>query len=333
VGIDGNDSLDAILPELVPEEDGPVADHRRLLTIVGVIGLVVFAFVAGGMVLGGSGSSDNDRRPAAAPETTTTTTTPTVAPPTTPTTATGTTPPTTALATEQHDLAGAEAVVHRLIAAVERRDCNAIVALLSTGTMAFMNSIAENGETGKEQLCEGLHREPIPKISVSKAARPGPNGTVIVELLSGDDVDDMILVREGAEWKIDLIGHSVHDSDRGSDEPPAEAATSTVERDLRNAMVAQEWTYSDHSRYTDDVGRLREVEPALDWRRGIADGQSPIGAVYVALADNGKTVCVSAVASAGRERYMVKATAGDHSYARGAATPTTCDSRRLGDRW
>ena len=323
-----HDGLDAIVPELGPE-DRPPFRARRPVAILGAAAVVIAAFIAGGLVLGG-GDEQKDARPAAAASTSTTTTTTEPTATSVPATTTTTAPPAYASATSIDDLAGADRVAEQMLAALQRRDCNGVMALLSTRTHTFLSQTTKDGKTGKEDLCRGLDREPIPPMSISRRAYPGPNGSAIVELTSEGDIEELVLVHEGGQWKIDLLGAPDDSDSNSSSRPPAHAA---VQSELRNAMTVEQTIYADDGRYTDDLGRLEEFEPGVDWRLGVVDDRSQSGVVFVALADNAQVVCLSGKASTDREQFMIKSAAGRMTYARGAATPRTCDGSPLGPRW
>ena len=222
-------------------------------------------------------------------------------------------------------------MAEQMIAAVQRRDCAGVMALLSARTLTFLSGTRDDGRTGSQDLCRGLEREPVPPMSISRRAYPGPNGSAIVELASEGDTEEIVLVNESGQWKIDLLGApDDSDSTSGSERPPASAA---VQSELRNAMAIEQTIYADDRRYSDDVDRLEDFDPGVDWRLGVVDERSQSGIVYVALADGAQTVCLSAMASTDRERFMVKSAAGRITYARGTAVPRTCDGSPLGPRW
>jgi hypothetical protein len=327
-----DDGLDAILPELGPEDRQPTR-ARPPWAILGVVALVVAAFVAGGLVLGGGDEGDGAGSASATSTSMSTTTTSSSTTSTTTDTEVGpTAAPAVAPAagTSIDDLAGADRAAEQMIAALQRRDCDGVMALLSARTLTFLSQSTKDGKTGREDLCRGLDREPVPPMTISRRAYPGPNGSAIVELTSDGDTEEIVLVHEGGRWKIDLLG-APDDSDSGSDDrPPAHAA---VQSELRNAMTVEQTIYADDERYTDDVRRLDGFDPGIDWRLGVVDDRSQSGVVYVALARSGQIVCVSGMSSTDRERFMIKSDAGRMTFARGAATPSTCDGSPLGPRW
>ncbi|MBI2168707.1 MAG: hypothetical protein HYU28_04285 [Actinobacteria bacterium] len=116
-------------------------------------------------------------------------------------------------------------------------------------------------------------------------------------------------------------------------EPEAARRTQTT---LRNALTAAKVVYADQQRYTDDPVQLGQIEPSVQFARGIASTNSAPDVVFVANNGFAQVTCLSAVSETG-ELYMVRDIVGGPNegtwYTRGGSLPTPCDDTPLQDSW
>lgn len=221
-------------------------------------------------------------------------------------------------------LAAAVRAAEQFVAAALARDCNAVLDLMSANTLAWLDTEAHDGRSGRDDLCEGLATEEIPPMKVLEPARAVPGGA-IVDLESDGDVEPLMLVLESGSWKVDLLGTG--------QAATTEYAGSSKQSDLRNGLTAEKVFYTDEQRYTDDLESLEAIEPSLEWAAGVADDGADRALVYVAVADGAQVVCLSAIDYAG-VRYMIKDSPADGvTYAKGDRTPRQCDAAPLDSSW
>ena len=270
--------------------------------------------------------------------------TPTTTVPSTPTTvetftATPTPAPAPPIAIDDPRLRQAEQAARDFVAAMTKRDCNALFSLLSARTLRFFQ-----GEESKDSFCASLREEAIPTITVHLPARPyGRDGAVLTLEADGDE-EDLVLVVENGRWVVDLLAaiDPAGDSETFADEDDDYADDERYESDdggagaksdVRNALTAERVWFTDNEAYTDDLGALEDIEPSIVWRHGMAPaGQARPGEVYVTVTDGGRVVCLSARASDGTG-YLVKDIAGQGPTYASGAIPMTCDSRPLTTNW
>lgn len=126
---------------------------------------------------------------------------------------------------------------------------------------------------------------------------------------------------------------------------PATTATTSAEKaasdrlkqsQLRNALVALKVVYADDARYSADPVRLRQIEPGLEYARGIATVAAPPNLVFVEVDDAGQVACVSGRSASG-ELFLIKDIVTGASpgtwFAMGAILPLLCDHQPLNTSW
>ena len=186
---------------------------RRDGVLAGVAAGSVGLVVVGALLLGGgSGKPPVAAAPARLTTATTivsaaadllgrgTTTTLPPAPSTTAWLVTTTAPPTTTTVPPPlpaRSVAGAERAAQAFADAMNRRDCEGLVALFSASTRDLL------GDT--DELCAGLTGQEVPTIAVEGPARATARGASVT-LVAGDEREDLFLVEESGRWLVDLLG-------------------------------------------------------------------------------------------------------------------------------
>jgi hypothetical protein len=216
-------------------------------------------------------------------------------------------------------------------AAMNAPDCDALWNLLSSRTRQFFEAaVAGQAQSPSSLLCEAL-REGAPVTTVEGAARRVGTDRALVPIAADGDVEDITFVlEEDGRWRVDLLALQ-----EATTTPRRRAATNSeaVQATLRDASTAEAVAFTDDDRFTDDLTRLADLEPAVRWRAGIAPVSAEVGDVYVVLGDErGSVVCLSAKADNGA-RFLVKRTRDGGVTYRGGEIPATCDSSPLDTSW
>ena len=220
----------------------------------------------------------------------------------------------------------AQRAAERFIGAMQGRDCAGLWSLLSAGTRRVLE---EAGGDGRAQLCEAMATEAIPPMSVRGPARPDGSGGAEILIESDGDVETLALVVEEGRWVVDLLASmGGDDGGRSGDRTSSEAVKET----LSGALDASGRVLDERGRYTDDVDELSAREPAFAWRSGVAPASATAGDVHVAVADDGRVVCLSARADNGA-RFMIKRVVGETPSYAGGEIPAVCDATPLGRGW
>lgn len=112
-------------------------------------------------------------------------------------------------------LGDAEKAAKKFVGAIGRRDCPAVLAMLAARTRSFFEeSEGGDGASPGASFCGSLASEDIPPMTVRGPARALSNDRVVIDLESAGETEELILVREGGDWKVDLLGAMDGDAPR-----------------------------------------------------------------------------------------------------------------------